>query len=256
MLASPKKPRALTINRLCGSGLQAIISAAQMIMLNDISNAVAGGVESMSCAGHLMPQLRWGQRLGEGVAIDMMLAALNDPFGHGHMGITAENIAKRYGISREQQDRFAAESHRRAQAATEAGYFTEQIVPIQIKNKHQTIEFKEDEHVRKNVSTEDLANLRPAFKKSNGTVTAGNASGINDGAAAVVLMSADEIERQGCSPMGRIVGYAHAGVDPSEMGMGPVPAVQKLLQRTGLSIEDIDVIESNEAFAATSLCRE
>ena len=212
--------------------------------------ALAGGAESMTRAGHLLPQMRWGQRLGDGTAIDMMLAALHDPFGHGHMGITAENVAKRWEIRREQQDEFAVESHRRAASAIEQGRFEEQIMPIEIKSRRETIEFKEDEHVRKGATIDDLSSLRPAFQKENGTVTAGNASGLNDGAAAVVLMSREEAQQRGCTPMARIIGYAHAGVEPSEMGIGPVPAVQKLLERTGLSVGDIGVIESNEAFAA------
>ena len=246
----PKEAPALTVNRLCGSGIQAIVSAAQSVMLGDADIAVAGGAESMTRSGHLLPGMRWGQRLGDGTAVDMMLAALHDPFGHGHMGITAENVARRFEITRVQQDEFALESHRRAAAAIEQGHFIDQIMPVEIKNRRETIEFKEDEHVRKNATMDDLTKLRPAFQKENGTVTAGNASGLNDGAAALVLMSGDEVERRACRPMARILGYAHAGVEPSEMGTGPIPAVQKLLARTGLTIGDVELVESNEAFAA------
>ncbi|MEM7208365.1 MAG: acetyl-CoA C-acyltransferase family protein [Pseudomonadota bacterium] len=246
----PKEAPALTVNRLCGSGIQAIVSAAQSVMLGDAAVAVAGGAESMSRSGHLLPNMRWGQRLGDGAAIDMMLGALHDPFGHGHMGITAENVADRYGISREQQDAFALASHTRATSAIEAGHFDSQILTVEVKNRRQVVEFKEDEHVRKDATIDDMTKLRPAFKADGGSVTAGNASGLNDGAAALVLMSKPEAERRGLKPMARILGYAHAGVEPSEMGIGPVPAVKKLLQRTGLTTADIDLFESNEAFAA------
>ncbi len=246
----PKETPALTVNRLCGSGIQAIVSAAQAIMLGDAKVALAGGAENMSRAGHLLPAMRWGQRLGDSTAVDMMMAALHDPFGHGHMGITAENVAKKWGISREQQDEFALESHRRAANAIQQGWFETQIMPVELKRRGQVSVFKQDEHVRENATIDDLVKLRPAFQKENGTVTAGNASGLNDGAAALVLMDRALAEQRGCQPMARILGYAHAGVEPSEMGIGPVPAVQLLLQRTGLSVADIDIVESNEAFAA------
>lgn len=245
-----KQTPALTVNRLCGSGIQAIVSAAQSIMLGDAEIAVAGGAENMSRSGHLLPAMRWGQRLGDGVVVDMLMAALHDPFGHGHMGITAENLAKKWDISRRQQDEFALESHQRAANAIQQGWFDEQIMPVEIAQRGAVSEFKLDEHVREDVSIDDLVKLRPAFQKENGTVTAGNSSGLNDAAAALVLMSRKQAEQRGCKPMARILGYAHAGVEPSEMGIGPVPAVQSLLERIGLGIDEIDIIESNEAFAA------
>jgi acetyl-CoA C-acetyltransferase len=240
---------ALTVNRLCGSGLQAVVSAVQSLALGDCAVAVAGGAESMSRSGYLVPAARWGSKMGDTPVVDMMLGALNDPFGNGHMGITAENVAASHGIGRAAQDSFAAESHRRAAAAIEAGHFKEQILPIDIQVKRETVAFATDEHVRKATTAESLSSLRPAFKK-DGTVTAGNASGLNDGAAAVVLMTAAEAARRGIKPLARVTGYAHAGVDPSVMGLGPVPAVQKLLAKSGLTVADFDVIESNEAFAA------
>ncbi|MBE7244952.1 MAG: acetyl-CoA C-acyltransferase family protein [Actinomycetospora chiangmaiensis] len=244
----PKEVPAMTVNRLCGSGLQAIVSAAQSILLGDADTAVAGGAESMSRSPHLLKTGRTGQRMGDAVLVDYMLGALSDPFGNGHMGVTAENVAARYGIARETQDAFAAESQARAARAIQEGRFREQILPIEVQRKRETIAFDTDEHP-KPTSAEDLAKLRPAFSKT-GSVTAGNASGLNDGAAALVLSSAARAERDGARPLARIVGYAHAGVDPSEMGMGPVPAVRRLLERTGLRAADFDVIESNEAFAS------
>jgi acetyl-CoA C-acetyltransferase len=239
---------ALTVNRLCGSGLQAIISASQTILLNDTDAAVAGGAESMSRSGYLLPALRWGQRMNDGGTVDMMVGALTDPFDNVHMGITAENIAAKWRIDREEQDRFAMESHRRALYAIKNGYFKTQIVPIEIMAGKETIIFDTDEHPRANVSMENLAKLRPVFQKE-GTVTAGNASGINDSAAALVLMESRVAEKRNLQPMARLVSYGHAGVDPKFMGIGPIPAVQCALRRANLNVTDMDVIESNEAFA-------
>ncbi|WP_019170327.1 beta-ketothiolase BktB [Pseudaminobacter salicylatoxidans] len=239
----------LTLNRLCGSGLQAIVSAAQSIMLGDTDCAVAGGAESMSRGGYLMPALRDGQRLGDAMAIDMVVGVLTDPFGNGHMGITAENVATRCGIAREEQDGFAVESHRRAAAAIAEGRFRSQIVPVEIKGRKGTVVFDQDEHVRADVSVENLAGLRPAFAR-DGSVTAGNASGINDGAAALVLMEEDVARAEGREVLGRLVSYAHSGLDPAVMGLGPVEATRKALARAGIGIDDLKVIESNEAFAA------
>ncbi len=244
---------AFTVNRLCGSGLQAIVSAAQAIMLGDCEVAVAGGAESMSRAPYWLPGMRWGQRMGDGAAIDAMTGALSDPWDGCHMGVTAENVAADFGVSRADQDALAAESHRRAAAAQAAGYFAEQILPVEIPGKRgKTTIVDTDEHVRAEVRLEDMAKLRPAFAK-DGTVTAGNASGINDAAAAVVLASASFVSRAGLTPMARLVGYGHAGVEPRIMGMGPVPAVRNVLARTGLKIDEIDVFEVNEAFAAQAL---
>ena len=244
---------AMTVNRLCGSGLQAIVSASQSIMLGDYEVAVAGGAESMSRALYWLPGLRWGQRMGDGTVIDALTAALADPWDGCHMGVTAENVAADFGVSRADQDALAAESHRRAAAAAAAGYFKEQILPIEIPGKRGQITIVDtDEHVRPGVSLEDMAKLRPAFAK-DGTVTAGNASGLNDAAAAVVLASESFVRSSGRSPMGKLIGYAHAGVEPRIMGMGPVPAVRNVLDRTGLKIEEIDVFEVNEAFAAQAL---
>ena len=243
---------AMTLNRLCGSGLQAIVSAAQTIMLGDAQVAVAGGAESMSRAPYWLPAMRWGQRMNDGVAIDPMVGALTDPFDACHMGVTAENVATDFHVSREDQDALAAESHRRAGAAIEAGYFKEQILPVEIPGKKGTTVVDTDEHVRASVSLEDMARLRPAFAK-DGTVTAGNASGINDAAAAVVLASESFVSGNGFTPLGRLVGYSHAGVEPRIMGMGPVPAVRALLDRTGIKVDEIDVFEVNEAFAAQAL---
>src|SRR5256885_3656489 len=243
---------ALTVNRLCGSGLQAIISAAQHIMLGDTNIAVAGGAESMSRAAYMLPSGRWGQRMGDAPVIDAMSAALHDPFGHGHMGVTAENIAAKYGFTREQQDEFAVESHRRAANAIEKGYFREQIVPVELKSKKGIEQFTRDEHVRADASVENLAKLKPVFKK-DGTVTAANASGINDAAAAIVLMEAKAAQRAGAKPMARLVAYAHAGVEPQVMGLGPIPAVRRAFEKAGLKPADMDVIESNEAFAVQAM---
>jgi acetyl-CoA C-acetyltransferase len=245
----PVETPAMNVNRLCGSGLQAVVSAVLSVAAGDCAIAVAGGAESMSRAAYLMPAARWGARMGESPVIDMMLGTLNDPFGAGHMGITAENVAERLGIDRKAQDEFAVESHRRAAAAIAAGRFKEQILPIEVMVKKQPVAFATDEHVRADASLEGMAGLRPAFKKE-GSVTAGNASGINDGAAALVLMAASEAARRGVTPLAKVKGYAHAGVEPSVMGLGPIPAVRKLLQATGLKVADLDVIESNEAFAA------
>ena len=245
----PVKVPALTLNRLCGSGVQAVVSAAQAIMLGDCETAVAGGAETMSRAPHLLATARFGQRMGDATASDHLTGILTDPFGHGIMGITAENVAERYGIDRDAQDAFAAESQRRAEEAIAAGRFSEQILPVEVRRGRETILFDRDEHPKSGTSTETLKGLRPTFKR-DGTVTAGNSSGINDGAAALVLMEESRAEREGRHPLGRIVGYAHAGVEPGVMGIGPVPAVRALLARTGLSLGDFDVIESNEAFAA------
>jgi acetyl-CoA C-acetyltransferase len=240
----------LTVNRLCGSGLQALVSAAQHIMLGDIDTAVAGGAESMSRAAYMLPSGRWGQRMGDAPAIDAMTAALHDPFGHGHMGVTAENIAAKYGFTREQQDQFAVESHKRAARAIDSGYFNSQIVPVELKSRKGVEQFTTDEHVRKEASMADLAKLKTVFKK-DGTVTAGNASGLNDAAAAVVLMDAKAAKNH--KPMARLVAYAHAGVEPQVMGLGPIPAVRRVFEKAGLKPSDMDVIESNEAFAAQAM---
>jgi acetyl-CoA C-acetyltransferase len=243
---------ALTLNRLCGSGLQAIVSASQAIMLGDCDVAVAGGAESMSRAPYWLPGMRWGQRMNDGVAVDPMVGALTDPFDACHMGVTAENVAADFGVSREDQDALAAESHRRAAAAADAGYFKEQIMPVEVPGRKGTTIIDSDEHIRPDVSVEDMARLRPAFAK-DGTVTAGNASGINDAAAAVILASESFVASHGLTPLGRLVGYAHAGVAPRIMGMGPVPATRKVLDRTGVKVDEIDVFEVNEAFAAQAL---
>jgi len=248
----PQETVALTLNRLCGSGLQAVVSAAQSIKIGDCDTAVAGGAESMSRGGYMLPTLRWGQRMADGGVIDMMVGALTDPFDTVHMGITAEAIAERWKIDREQQDAFAVESHRRAIHAIENGRFKDQIVPIEIKGRKGVVVVDRDEHPRGDVTLEGLAKLRAAFKK-DGSVTAGNASGINDGAAAVVLMEAEAARKKGLKPMARLVSYAVAGVDPKIMGIGPVPACTRALASAGLKIEDMDVIESNEAFAVQAL---
>lgn len=240
---------ALAVNRLCGSGLQAIISASQTILLGDTQAAIAGGAESMSRAGFLLPTLRWGQRMNDSIAIDMMVGALTDPFDSIHMGITAENIAEKWRITREQQDEFSVESHRRATQAIKNGYFKDQIVPIEIVANKEKVPFDTDEHPRPNTTLAQLAKLKTVFKK-DGSVTAGNASGINDGAAALVLMESKAAEKRNLKPLARLVSYGHAGVDPKYMGIGPVPAVQHALKRAKLKLSDMDVIESNEAFAA------
>ena len=248
----PQESTALTVNRLCGSGLQAIISVAQMIKLGDADIGVGGGAESMSRGGYLMPTLRWGQRMGDATAIDMMVGALTDPFETVHMGITAENIATQWDITRVAQDEFAVESHRRAVNAIEKGYFKEQILPIELKTRKGVTLFDKDEHPRADASIEGMAKLRAAFKK-DGSVTAGNASGINDGAAAVVLAEKSAAEKLGLKPIARLVSYGIAGVDPKIMGIGPVPASTKALERAGLKIGDIDVVEANEAFAVQAM---
>lgn len=241
---------ALTVNRLCGSGLQAVISAAQTILLGDADIAVAGGAENMSRAPYAVPQARFGARMGDTQLVDMLVGALSDPFHRFHMGITAENVAQQFGVTREQQDALALESHRRASNAIERGYFKEQILPVEVKGKKGPTLFEVDEHVRTAPALEDFVKLKPVFTKENGTVTAGNASGINDAAAALVLMERKVAESRGSKPLGRLVAYAHAGVDPKIMGIGPVPASRAALARAGLTIDDIDVIEANEAFAA------
>ncbi len=242
----------LTVNRLCGSGLQAIVSAAQHILLGDTDVAIGAGAESMSRAAYFLPSARWGQRMGDGQIIDAMTAALHDPFGHGHMGMTAENIAAKYGMTREEQDAFSLESHRRAAKALEAGYFKSQIVPVEVKSKKGPAQFDTDEHVRRDLKIEDLQKLKTVFKK-DGTVTAGNASGINDAAAAVVLMEKSAAQKQGAKPLARLVAYAHAGVEPQLMGLGPIPAVKRVFEKAGLKPADMDVIESNEAFAVQAM---
>lgn len=240
---------ALTVNRLCGSGAQAVVSAAQHLMLGDADIAIAGGSEVMSRSPYIFQSARFGQKMGNAPMIDMMLGALSDPFGAGHMGITAENVAAENDISREAQDEFAAESQRRALAAIEAGHFKSQIVPVDIKSRRETISFDTDEHPKPGTTAESLAKLRTAFQKE-GTVTAGNASGINDGAAAMVLATAAAVEKHGLKPRAKLLGYAHAGVRPDIMGIGPVPAVQNLLDKLGMTHDQFDLIESNEAFAA------
>jgi acetyl-CoA C-acetyltransferase len=241
---------ALTVNRLCGSGLQAIVSAAQTILLGEADIAIGGGAESMSRAPYTVPAARFGQRMGDAPLIDMMLGALHDPFQSIHMGVTAENVAKKFGITREAQDALALESHRRAAKAIAEGRFKDQILPIAIKSKKGEVVFDTDEHVRTDAALEDFSKLKPVFAKENGTVTAGNASGINDAAAAVLLMSGEAARARGAKPLARLVSYAHAGVDPAYMGIGPVPATQKALERAGITPADLDVIEANEAFAA------
>ena len=248
----PVSAPALTVNRLCGSGLQAIISAAQVLQMGDAEAAVAGGAECMSRAQYWMPSLRWGQRMNDAAVVDVMVAALTDPFDNVHMGITAENIAKKWGISREDQDALAVESHRRAVAAIKNCLFKGQIVPIELKSKGGPVLFDTDEQPRADATLAGLAKLRPAFDP-NGTVTPGNASGINDGAAAVVLMDERAAADRGLKPIARLVDYTIAGVDPKYMGIGPVPAVKSLLAKTGLTVQDIDVFEVNEAFAAQAL---
>jgi acetyl-CoA C-acetyltransferase len=248
----PVEVPALTLNRLCGSGLQAIITAAQTIMLGDADVAVAGGAENMSRSPYFSTAMRWGARMNDSPMVDAMVAALSDPFDDCHMGVTAENVARKYNVSREDQDKLAAESHRRAAAAIDAGRFQEQIVPVEIKVKGGTAKFEVDETVRRDSTVDKLAKLKPVFDKA-GTVTAGNASSINDAAAAVVLMERGQAEKRGLKPLGRLVGYAYAGVDPKYMGLGPVPAVRSVLKKTGLSLKDFDVFEVNEAFAAQTL---
>ena len=242
-----KDSAALTVNRLCGSGLQAIISAIQLLALEDASITIAGGVEVMSNGAHIIDGFRWGARMGDGKVHDMMLGALHDPFGHGHMGITAENISSRYQISRDMQDQFALTSQQRASKAIEDGIFKDQILPIEIKTRKGIDIFQIDEHLKPNTTIESLSGLRTAFKK-DGVVTAGNASGINDGASALILANEEKAKKG--KPLARIVSYGFGGVDPDEMGMGPVPATKMALNKAGLDVSDLDLIESNEAFAA------
>ncbi|MBH3470084.1 acetyl-CoA C-acyltransferase family protein [Pseudomonas putida] len=245
----PKETPAFNVNRLCGSGLQAIVSATQCLLLGDADVAVAAGAESMSRGPYLLPQARWGARMGDLQGIDYTVGVLQDPFEHFHMGITAENVAAKHGITREMQDELALTSQRRAARAIAEGRFDSQIVPVELKTRKGTVQFAVDEHVRGDVTAEQLAGMKTVFKK-DGTVTAGNASGINDGAAGLVLARGDAVRRLGLKPLARLVGYAHAGVEPELMGLGPIPATRKVLEKTGLKLQDLDVIESNEAFAA------
>ncbi|MDD2126946.1 acetyl-CoA C-acyltransferase family protein [Pseudomonas monteilii] len=246
----PQETPAFNVNRLCGSALQAIVSAAQSILLGDTDIAIGAGAESMSRGPFIMSNLRWGARLGNTEAVDYMNGILHDPWKRMHMGVTAENVAVRYGIDRDAQDALAVESQRRAALAISKGYFDEQIVPVELKTRKGTSHFSRDENVRAGVTVEQLSAMKPVFVRDNGTVTAGNASSLNDGAAALVLMEGKSVETLGLSPLARLVGYAHAGVDPDYMGIGPVPAVRQVLEKTGIKLEQIDVIEANEAFAA------
>lgn len=248
----PVQTPALTLNRLCGSGLQAILTAASAIVQGDCDAAIGGGVESMSRAPYWLPAMRWGARLNDAKAVDVLVSSITDPFENGHMGMTAENVAHEWGISRQDQDACALESHKRAVAAMQQGRFKDQIIPVELKSKTGTVQFVEDESPRADVTMEGLAKLKPAFD-SEGTVTPGNASSINDGAAAVVLMEKSAAAEQGLKPIARLVGSAVAGVEPRIMGMGPVPAVRKVYHRTGLCTKDMDVIELNEAFAAQAV---
>lgn len=248
----PVETPAVTVNRLCGSGMQAIVSASQVIRLGEAEAAVAGGAENMSRGQYWLPGLRWGQRMNDAAVVDAMVGALTDPFEDCHMGITAENVAAKWGISRQEQDELAVESHLRAARAIREGRFKEQILPIEIKVKGGTTLFDTDENVRPDTNLEAVAKLKPVFR-GDGTVTAGNAAGINDAAAALVLMERRTAERNGLLPLARLVGYAYAGVEPKYMGVGPVPAVRNLLERTGLTLDQIDVVELNEAFAAQAL---
>ena len=246
----PQEAPAFNVNRLCGSGLQAIVSAAQAILLGDCDVAVGAGAESMSRGGYLVTTNRWGARMGDVKMLDYMLGALHDPRLHIHMGITAENVATRYEISREQQDAYATQSQQRAAAAIAAGVFKEQIVPVEIKTRKGVVLFDTDEGVKGETSTDALGKMKPAFKKEEGTVTAGNASTLNDGAGAVVMASAEKAKALGLKPLARLVSYAHAGVEPEYMGIGPVPASKLALEKAGLKVSDLDLIEANEAFAA------
>ncbi|WP_066262199.1 beta-ketothiolase BktB [Hydrogenophaga flava] len=241
---------AFNVNRLCGSGLQAIVSASQSILLGDTDIAIGGGAECMSRAPFASLNMRWGARMGDTKMVDMMIGALHDPFHNIHMGVTAENVAAKYGITREMQDALAVESHNRAEKATAEGRFKDQIVPVMLKSKKGEVAWATDEHFRPGCKLEDMSKLKPVFIKENGTVTAGNASGINDAAAAVVLMDAKAAQARGAKPLARLVGYAHTGLDPKIMGVGPISATQAVLKKTGLSVNDLDVIEANEAFAA------
>ena len=241
---------AFNVNRLCGSGLQAILSASQSILLGDADVAIGAGAENMSRAPYAINTNRFGARMGDTKMIDMMVGALHDPVHTIHMGVTAENIAAKWGITREDQDKLAVESHNRAERATQAGYFKDQIMPVMLKTRKGEVAYDTDEHFRPGCTMEELGKLKPVFIKENGTVTAGNASGINDAAAAVVLMEAGAAKARGVKPLARLVAYAHAGVDPKYMGIGPVPATQLALKKAGLTVNDLDVIEANEAFAA------
>ena len=249
----PIATQSLTVNRLCGSGLEAITFACQQAQLGEADVVVAGGTECMSQAGHLLTTNRWGQPMGDGKILDELTGVLSDPFERHHMGVTAENLAVKYGISREEQDALSAESQRRAANAIEQGYFKEQITPFEIKTRKGSTIFDTDEFVRGDTTVEGLAKLRTVFKKENGTVTAGNASGINDGAAMVVMMTKQALDQHGATPMARIVSYGRCGVPPEIMGIGPVGASKIALERAGLSVSDLDVIESNEAFAAQAI---
>jgi len=243
---------AVTINRLCGSGLQALVSAVQLLLLEDADVVVAGGAESMSNAPYWLPKARFGARMGDAAMVDVMIGALTCPFDGTHMGITAENVAEKWSVSREDQDAYALESHRRAEAAQAQGLFDEQILPLEVKQRRKVLTFDKDEHVRHGASIEDFQKLKPAFKP-DGSVTAGNASGLNDGAAALVMATEAGLERTGSKPLAKVIGYSFAGVEPKYMGVGPTPAVKKLLEKTGKTVADIDVWEVNEAFASQAL---
>ena len=246
----PQETPAFNVNRLCGSGLQAIVSASQSILLCDCDIAIGGGAENMSRSPYASLNTRWGARMGDGKLVDMMVGALNDPFDTVHMGVTAENVAKQYHITREEQDALALQSHQRAEHAWAEGRFDSQILPITIKGRRGDTVFEKDEHFRAGTKIEDFQKMKPVFQRENGTVTAGNASGLNDAAAAVVLMDSETAKSRGIQPLARLVGYAHAALDPKIMGMGPVPASRAVLKRTGLKLDQMDVIEANEAFAA------
>lgn len=243
---------AFNVNRLCGSAVQSVISAAQMIMLGDSTIALAGGAESMSQGAYLLPKARTGLKMGDAKVVDLTMGILSDPFNSGHMGVTAENIAEKYGYTRQQLDAYSVESHHKASAAIDAGFFKEQIVPVTVKLNRKEVEFSTDEHVRSDASIEQMAKLKAAFKKE-GLVTAGNASGLNDGAAALVLTSAAEANKRGLTPRGRFISYAFSGVQPDMMGLGPIPAVKEALEKAGLAVDDLDIIESNEAFSAQAM---
>ncbi|GAA5315667.1 MAG: acetyl-CoA C-acyltransferase family protein [Candidatus Pelagadaptatus aseana] len=248
----PESTPALTVNRLCGSGLQAIISAAQLVLLGDADAVVCGGAESMSRVPYWLPNARWGARMGDGAMVDAMTGALTCPIDDNHMGITAENVAEKWGISREEQDQLAAESHNRAENAINNNYFADQILPVEVKTRKGVVSFDNDEHVRMGAKADDMAKLRPVFKK-DGSVTAGNASGLNDAAAGMVMMEREAAEAKGLKPMAKLVGYSFSGVEPKYMGIGPVPAVKTLLEKANLTVDDIDTWEVNEAFAAQAL---
>ena len=248
----PIETPALTVNRLCGSGLQAIVNAAQIVQLGDADTVIAAGAESMSGAPYWATGMRWGQRMGHAEFVDIMVGALSDPFHDCHMGVTAENIAEKWKIDRDEQDALAVESHARAARAHDEGRFSDQIIPIEIKSRRETTDFTTDEHIRANCNMESLGKMRPVFKK-DGSVTAGNSSGINDAAAASVMMEASAAEKAGHEPIAKLLDYTHSGVEPEYMGIGPVPAIRKLLDRTGLNLDDVDVIELNEAFAVQAL---